>query len=183
MGVLSREGCWSLPVGDILTLLVNIIKRKLPVMKISEKLKTVVEASGLKKKEIAEASGISQVALSKYLGGVVTPKQENLSKIAKALGVDLGYFYSDGDEVILSADELEHWKRRALDAEGKLLALRDVWPSINRTYSLLRQSFANNFSREDINDVAMETQILSDKDLLAAAEELDDDRGNPWGEE
>jgi len=152
-------------------------------MKISEKLKTAVEASGLKKKEIAEASGISQVALSKYLGGVVTPKQENLSKIAKALGVDLNYFYSDGEGAVLSARELEHWKRRALDAEGKLLALKDVWPSVHRAHTLLSQSFANNFSREDKADASTEVQMLPDEDVLEAAEELDDNTSNSWGGE
>ncbi len=147
-------------------------------MRISERLKTAVEASGLKKKEIAEASGISQVALSKYLGGVIIPKQGNLSKIAKALGVDLNYFYSDGEGDTLSSKELEHWKRRALDAEGKLQALKDVWPSVHRAHTLLSQSFLNNFSREDKPDTPTEEQIPPDEDVLEAAEKLDDDTGN-----
>lgn len=148
-------------------------------MKISEKLKAAIEASGLKKKDVAEAAGISQVALSKYLGGIITPKQENLSKIAKALGVDLAYFYAeDGEGNQLSTMELEHWKRRALDAEGKLLALKDVWPSVHKAHTVLSRSFGNIFSREDKNEGDSSIEHTADEEVLEAAETLDDDTSN-----
>lgn len=110
-------------------------------MKISDKLREAVEASPLKKKEIAERAGITQVTLSKYISGVVQPKQENLTKIAKALGMELSTFLIDESEAAQMAEELQEWKRRALEAEKKLEVLRDVIPMINEVNNILTKNF------------------------------------------
>ncbi len=91
-------------------------------MKISQKLKQAVDHSGLKKKDVAARAGITQVALSKYLSGEVTPKMENLTKIANALGLSPSYFYDYPED----QTELQMWRQRALDAESKLSMLKSA---------------------------------------------------------
>lgn len=110
-------------------------------MKISDKLREAVEASPLKKKEIAERAGITQVALSKYISGVVQPKQENLTKIAKALGMELSTFLIDESEASQMAAELQEWKRRAMKAEKQLENLKKVLPLISEANAILSKNF------------------------------------------
>lgn len=110
-------------------------------MKISDKLRAAVEASPLKKREIAERAGITQVALSKYLSGVVQPKQENLTKIAKALGMDISAFLLDESEAAQMAEELQEWKERAMKAEKQLENLKKVLPLISEANAILSKNF------------------------------------------
>ena len=107
-------------------------------MNLSEKLKSAIDASGLKKKTVADLAGISPVALSKYLKGEVTPKVENLTKIAKALNLSPSYFYEDTTDVY---NELERWKARAMAAEKKLQSLRQVLPLISEANTILTKNF------------------------------------------
>lgn len=109
-------------------------------MKISDKLRAAVEASPLKKREIAERAGITQVALSKYINGVVQPKQENLTKIANALGLDVSAFYSEGGEMARMAAALREWQGRALRAEQQLENLKRVASLISEANSLLSKN-------------------------------------------
>lgn len=106
-------------------------------MKISDKLREAVEASPLKKREIAERAGITQVALSKYISGVVQPKQENLTKIAKALGMDVSAFWTEESEMAQMMEELREWKERAKQAEEQLEKLKKVIPLISEANSIL----------------------------------------------
>ena len=110
-------------------------------MKISDKLRAAVEASPLKKREIAERAGITQVALSKYISGVVQPKQENLTKIAKALGMDISAFLLDESEAAQMAEELQEWKERAMKAERQLENLKKVLPLISEANAILSKNF------------------------------------------
>lgn len=110
-------------------------------MKISDKLRAAVEASPLKKREIAERAGITQVALSKYISGVVQPKQENLTKIAKALGMDISAFLLDESEAAQMAEELQEWKERAIKAERQLENLKKVLPLISEANAILSKNF------------------------------------------
>lgn len=77
-------------------------------------------------------AGMSQVTLSKYISGVVVPKKDNLTKIAKALGKDLSYFYSEEDE-----KDLLYWKEKALAAEKKLGELKGILPLISEANTRL----------------------------------------------
>lgn len=110
-------------------------------MKISDKLRAAVEASPLKKREIAERAGITQVALSKYISGVVQPKQENLTKIAKALGMDISAFLLGESEAAQMAEELQEWKERAMKAERQLENLKKVLPLISEANAILSKNF------------------------------------------
>lgn len=106
-------------------------------MKISDKLREAVEASPLKKREIAERAGITQVALSKYIRGVVQPKQENLTKIAKALGMDVSAFWTEESEMAQLMEDLREWQERAKQAEEQLEKLKKVIPLISEANSIL----------------------------------------------
>ena len=110
-------------------------------MKISDKLRAAVEASPLKKREIAERAGITQVALSKYISGVVQPKQENLTKIAKALGMDISAFLLGESEAAQMVEELQEWKERAMKAEKQLENLKKVRPLISEANAILSKNF------------------------------------------
>lgn len=110
-------------------------------MKISDKLREVVEESPLKKKGIAERAGITQVAFSKYISGVVQPKQENLTKIAKALDMDISAFLIGESEAAQMATELQEWKQRAIKAEKQLENLKKVLPLISEANAILSKHF------------------------------------------
>ena len=106
-------------------------------MKISDKLREAVEASPLKKREIAERAGITQVALSKYISGVVQPKQENVTKIAKALGMDVSAYWTEESEMAQLMEDLREWQERAKQAEEQLEKLKKVIPLISEANSIL----------------------------------------------
>lgn len=108
-------------------------------MQIFEKLTQAVDNDGRKKKEIAEAAGISAVALSKYLAGTITPKPPTLTKLAKALNLDLSYFFDMAETPQKKEEEgdLQHWKRRALEAEAKLSHLRTACAALGQHVSAL----------------------------------------------
>lgn len=92
-------------------------------MNFSQKLEEAIAASGKKKQEIAALAGLSPVALSKYINGVVTPKTDNLTKIAKALGVELSYFYDTASDA--SCDEATLWKIRYQEAQAENAKLKE----------------------------------------------------------
>lgn len=54
----------------------------------AERLKEIIEIRNIKQVELMERTGISKGALSSYLSGRYIPKQENVYKLAKALGVN-----------------------------------------------------------------------------------------------
>lgn len=108
-------------------------------MQICSKLAQAVAKSGRLKKEIAAEAGISAVALSKYLNGVVVPKTATLTKLANALNVPLSYFYGTESESspLPSNDESEMWKARALKAEAKLAHLARACSALGKHVSAL----------------------------------------------
>ena len=54
----------------------------------SERIKEGMSLRGLKQVDLVEKTGISKGALSSYISGRYTPKQNNIFLIAKALGVN-----------------------------------------------------------------------------------------------
>lgn len=57
------------------------------VSSIAERLRKKMYELGMKQVELAEASGVSKCNVSHYLKGTYEPKDENLNKLARALGV------------------------------------------------------------------------------------------------
>lgn len=55
---------------------------------ISERIQEALVAKEMKQAELVEKTGISKSSISTYISGTFEPKQKNLYKMAKALGVD-----------------------------------------------------------------------------------------------
>ncbi len=68
------------------------------------RLKRALEIRGLKQIELSEKTGIGRSAISQYLSGKVTPKQDKIYLIATALKVSPGWLMGV-DVPMESADE------------------------------------------------------------------------------
>lgn len=64
-------------------------------MTIGETIKHYRTEQGLTQKKLGELSGMNDVAIRKYESGKVTPKLQNLQKIAAALGIKPEILYQD----------------------------------------------------------------------------------------
>lgn len=53
----------------------------------AERIRTALEVRGMRQFELAGLTGIGKSSISTYLSGAYVPKQKNLHKIAKVLGV------------------------------------------------------------------------------------------------
>jgi Zn-dependent peptidase ImmA (M78 family)/lambda repressor-like predicted transcriptional regulator len=66
---------------------------------LAERILTVVEKSGMTRRELAEAIGVDPTALSKALSGKRNFKPLEVALIAETLGVPVQYLLADDDEV------------------------------------------------------------------------------------
>lgn len=70
---------------------------------VGERIQLLLEARNMTRRQLAEASGLTEAAISRYITGARTPKSISLSAIAKALGVTsdelLGNVTNSSDEV------------------------------------------------------------------------------------
>lgn len=57
----------------------------------SERLKTILDETGIRQTDLCDKTGIGKSAMSQYLHGAFVPKQAKLSAIAEALGVSEGW--------------------------------------------------------------------------------------------
>lgn len=77
-------------------------------MKLGEKITKLKKLKNLSQVDLAEATGISRDAISKYERGDAIPSVQYAKKIADALGVSLDYLVSDDDkEEVLDNDTLK----------------------------------------------------------------------------
>jgi transcriptional regulator with XRE-family HTH domain len=102
-------------------------------VKFSERLKTLMDDRPIKQSPLAEATGISQGALSNYLSGRV-PKADELCKLADFFGVStddlLGRSGTSFATPQIARDIAVHgeasiWRDRAKAAEQELADLKD----------------------------------------------------------
>lgn len=56
-------------------------------VELGERIQSLLDARKMSRKELAEASGLTEAAISRYITGTRTPKSISLSAIAKALDV------------------------------------------------------------------------------------------------
>ncbi len=72
-------------------------------MELGERIQELLDARKMSRRELAEASGLTEAAISRYITGARTPKSISLSAIAKALDVTsdelLGNISDTRDEV------------------------------------------------------------------------------------
>ena len=67
------------------------------------RLKEILAQRGIKLKEFAQSSGISQSNLSNYLNGNISPTLDTLKRIATNLNVDVVELFREKDEVEIYA--------------------------------------------------------------------------------
>ena len=67
-------------------------------MKFGEKITKLKKLKKMSQVELAEKTGISRDAISKYERGDVLPSVEYAKRIAEALGVSLDYLVSDSEQ-------------------------------------------------------------------------------------
>lgn len=71
----------------------------------SSKLKSLIEASNLTKKEIAVKSGISPQALNGILEHNVDPKVSNLEAIASVVGIKMSVLFDEDTDIAIMDNE------------------------------------------------------------------------------
>jgi len=80
-------------------------------MKLGEKITKLKKLKNLSQVALAEATGISRDAISKYERGDSVPSVDYAKRIADALGVSLDYLMSDSDkEDVLDNDAVKRIK-------------------------------------------------------------------------
>lgn len=62
---------------------------------VAQNIERAVKESGLTKAEIARQAKITRTSLDQYLTGEVSPRLDQLERLADALGVELGQFFLD----------------------------------------------------------------------------------------
>jgi transcriptional regulator with XRE-family HTH domain len=107
-----------------------MIKERLKKLRLDHKLTMVT---------LGKISGVSNVQIGRYENGLSKPRPETLAKLAKALGVDSGYF-TDKNKLQDNTHLDEHMERlkRAIKTEEDLrivLALIDVFCHKNEAKS------------------------------------------------
>jgi len=81
-------------------------------MKLGEKITKLKKLKHLSQVALAEATGISRDAISKYERGDSTPSVDYAKRIADALGVSLDYLVNDNDEEdVLDNDAVKRIKK------------------------------------------------------------------------
>lgn len=66
-------------------------------MNFGDALKKARISAGLTQKQLGEMCGMADSAIRKYESGKIKPKIETTAKLAKALNVDIPYFYELSD--------------------------------------------------------------------------------------
>lgn len=90
--------------GDIIQLVINLpLGREGREVTVGERIQSLLEARNMSRKQLAEASGLTEAAISRYINGTRNPKTVSVSAIARALGVTsdelLGTVADSGDEL------------------------------------------------------------------------------------
>ena len=70
-------------------------------MKFEEKVKELMNGSGMSQKELSKKSGVSEASLSRYLSGSLKPRIDVISNIARVFGLT-------ASDIIESDDNLKN---------------------------------------------------------------------------
>ena len=72
-------------------------------MRVGENIETMMELKGISRRELAQATNLSEASISRYINGEREPKMVSLSAIAKALSVSvddlLGVEKNDSEDI------------------------------------------------------------------------------------
>lgn len=74
-------------------------------MTLGERIQSLLEARGMTRKELAEASGLTEAAISRYVNGTRNPKSISISAIAKALNVTSDELLGNTNDSVNEVDD------------------------------------------------------------------------------
>lgn len=124
-------------------------------MSIGSKIRKYRKQQGLTQKELAKLSGLNEVTIRSYEADKYKPKQENLKKLANALGVYIGE---------LDADWSKNINLENIDFREFALELSDLNNAISRKYEYKKKTLLNTLDANGIIYVQdiQEQKIISD---------------------
>lgn len=143
----------------------------------AERIKEGLALRNMKQSELVEKTGISKSSISTYIKGSYEPKQRNVYKIAKALGVneawlmgyDVTYERKSNWDLSAELDQLQ------TDVDIKLARILEIIENAGYTYDTNEEfnelvidgpSFSKNF---DISDLISSFEKLNKEKLMADA--------------
>lgn len=71
---------------------------------IAYRLKQLLTEKNMSQKALADAAGLTEVTISRYIAGTRQPSIENLKKIADALSVNMGFFIDEGGVLVVMCE-------------------------------------------------------------------------------
>ena len=95
-------------------------QEKHPNGNFSSRLRTALENKKMKQKELGKLTGLSNVAISRYLSGDRRPGGDELYRIASVLGINMEWLIAGTGE----GEKITYWQRRAESAERQLSELK-----------------------------------------------------------
>lgn len=90
-------------------------------------------AAGLSLRDLAQAVGLSAMAISKYERDQIRPSSETLLRLARALGVRTEYFFREARFALTEVDFRKHSK---LSSQDESKAVEDVREKLERWFEL-----------------------------------------------
>lgn len=152
-------------------------------------IRNLRENRGLSLRMLAESAGFSAAFLSQVENGQASPSISSMEKIAHALGVTLGEFFSQAQESpspIIRATErggiASEWSRARIEVVGKVRPGRKLEASIitlepggrsgKHPQPHSREQFAITLSGEVSLALGEETFVLSSGDAVTLAPEM-----------
>src|SRR3546814_4237056 len=90
-------------------------------------------AAGLSMRDLAQAVGLSAMAISKYERGQIKPSSETMLRLGKALGVRTEYFFR---QPCVELNEVNFRKHCKLSVQDEAKALEDVREKLERWLEL-----------------------------------------------
>lgn len=139
----------------------------------SERLRAAMASANIKAIELSEKTGINRSSISEYLAGSYEPKQVNIFKMAKALGVKPSYLMGVSVDSITSNEckagtstkiTIESGTQGYDLMQAYLRHPQRVQDEIVRRANIIDETFSNNVSRlldasGDINGFKQETNL------------------------
>ena len=124
------------------------------IMNIDARIRQFREKLGLTQKDLANRSGLSQQAISRFESGKHTPRSDSLKRIAEALETTVAELYGDPEVPIFDPEMLE--------IAGRLLEADRKEPgTIERLMQLIHRGFLD--TPEDMEDLLTVARMLQSR--------------------
>lgn len=145
---------------------------------IKDRLKEARTAAGLSRKELAQKVKIPYSTYTNYETGYREPRSDVLAQLAKALGVDIAYFYTDDVRATIRnlMDTIDESQERLNRELAMIEALDEADPTTLATNPLMRDAVLSCYDKLNFSGRLKVWEYVSDlvelkKYLLEASED------------